>query len=114
MINSHRGIQKRIAVKLLSKKLRELTPVEITVEEVSVLTKQHGEQVSFTLITNIMMGRAVNPARKKIVALAKALNTPFRYLADDSIHTPLEAVLADIECLQETDVLKLITRLSSH
>jgi len=70
-------------------------------------TKERGDQVSPTYWYGLIAGKKLNPTRRRIAALADLFKVPWRYLADDTIASPADAVIAEAETLS-TDELKQV------
>ncbi|MEM9774853.1 MAG: hypothetical protein AAF902_09750 [Chloroflexota bacterium] len=90
-----------------NQKRRELN---LTLEQVSAGTTKHKGRISYNSLKNLSQGTGgTNPGGNRLFALAKTLRVPVRYLVDDEVKSPYEAVRLELAALDEEDRKKLLT-----
>ena len=95
--------------KLPEKFTKLITCLNLTLEEVSAGTRKHGSHIRFASLKNLKHGTGgTNPSSTRILALAKTLRVPVRFLSDDTVTTPLDAVIADTSYLSSDEQCKLL------
>ena len=82
--------------------------------KVAYFTGEYGSQVSPPYWYGMLKGLKDNPSRKKVGALATLFGVPWRYLADDTVNTPVEAVMAEAKTLSPEDLGQVIAQLQQH
>ncbi len=80
----------------------------LDVYEIAYLSKQAGDQVSPPYWYALMKGTKDNPSRKRIGVLATLFDLPWRYLADDEVNTPVEAILAEASVLSLEELRQVV------
>ena len=77
-------------------------------------TSEKGDQVSPTYWYGLVSGKKINPTRNRIAALASLFKTPWRYLADDTIAKPIDAVIAEANTLSVNELKQVIEMLQER
>lgn len=100
---------------LLQDKLKvTLEENTLDVNDIAFLTGRAGEKISPPYWYALVKGTKDNPSRKRIGALATLFEVPWRYLADDEVDTPVEAVCAEAAYLSAEDLQQVIVRLQKQ
>ena len=77
-------------------------------------TNERGDQVSPSYWWGLMNGKKLNPSRKRVMALADLFQVPCRYLSDDEVSTPVEAVIAETQTLSSDELKQVIDQLQQR
>lgn len=98
----------------LAEKLQALNQTQALASyEIASQTEKMGEKISPTYWFELSKGQKKNISANKLFALARLFNVPMRYLQDDQITSPAEAILAEAQGLSKEELNKLITQLQT-
>ncbi len=86
----------------------------LDVNDIAYHTRRAGDPISPPYWYALVKGTKDNPSRRRIGALAKLFDVPWRYLADDTVDTPVEAVCAEAEALSQEELRQVIAILQKR